>query len=98
MTARFSLGESVRIQDRAEPRHNRVPSYARGQTGTVVRVCGAFGQPEKLAEGGAGQPDQVIYRVRIAQSQLWPDYQGRPDDKLEIEIFEHWLEAAPNAG
>ncbi|MGO1120066.1 SH3-like domain-containing protein [Rhodovibrionaceae bacterium A322] len=98
MSSGFSLGDRVRIQDRAEPRHNRVPSYARGQVGTVVRVCGAFGQPEKLADGLPGDPDKVIYRVRIDQTELWPDYKGQTKDKLEIEIFEHWLEAAPVSG
>jgi nitrile hydratase subunit beta len=30
--------------------------------------------------------------VRLSQSSLWPDYEGRPSDVVELEIFEHWLE------
>ena len=94
MTARFQPGERVRIAERAQPLHNRTPLYARGQVGVVQRVCPAFGQPELLAYGGDGQPDQTLYRVRLKQSELWPDYAGPPRDHLEIEIFEHWLEPA----
>jgi len=32
--------------------------------------------------------------VRFLQRDVWPDYQGRPDDALEVEIFQHWLERA----
>ncbi|CAM5553108.1 hypothetical protein GCM10010345_83110 [Streptomyces canarius] len=33
-----------------------------------------------------------LYRVRIEQSALWPDYDGPADDVLELEMYEHWLE------
>lgn len=94
MTTRFQLGDRVRIATRQQPLHNRTPSYARGQVGVVQRVCPSFGQPELLAYGGDGKPDQTLYRVRLKQSELWPDYAGPAQDHLEIEIFEHWLEPA----
>jgi nitrile hydratase len=94
MSARYGAGETVRIDARQTPAHHRVPSYAKGQVGVIERVCDAFGQPETLAEGEDGKPFKTLYRVRIAQGALWPDYAGPPQDKLEIEIFEHWLEPA----
>ena len=94
MTGRFQEGARVRIADRDPPQHNRTPIYARGLTGVVARVCPAFGQPELLAYGGDGRPDMTLYRVRLKQRDIWPDYDGGPDDDLEIEIFEHWLEPA----
>ena len=36
----------------------------------------------------------TLYRVRLHQRDIWPDYDGGADDDLEIEIFEHWLEPA----
>ena len=51
--ARFQPGDRVRIEDRDPPVHNRVPRYVRGRIGVIERVCGAFGQPELLAYGGA---------------------------------------------
>jgi nitrile hydratase len=92
MSARFRRGQRVRIADRDPTRHNRTPRYLRGQLGVVERVCPAFGQPELLAYGGDGKPDLTLYRVRLKQRDLWPDYAGPAQDHLEAEIFEHWLE------
>ena len=94
MSVRFAIGDRVRIASRIECRHHRVPGYAKGQVGTVEWVCGAFGQPELLSEAHDGMPFQRIYRVRLPQTALWPDYGGPAHDCLEIEIFEHWLEPA----
>ena len=88
----FQVGQRVRIADRTPPVHHRVPSYAKGQTGMIERVCGLHGEPEKFIRGD-GKPPQRIYRVRISQNDLWVDYEGSERDKLEIEIFEHWLES-----
>jgi nitrile hydratase subunit beta len=30
--------------------------------------------------------------VRFRQREVWPDYAGRADDTIEIEIYQHWLE------
>jgi hypothetical protein len=90
---RFSEGERVKISQRYPAAHHRVPNYAKGAVGYVERVCDSFGQPESLAVGGDGKPLQTLYRIRLEQSALWPDYDGATEDTLDIEIFEHWLEA-----
>ena len=90
---RFSIGQKVRIADRTPAVHHRVPAYAKGRLGTIERVCGMHGRPETYIRGD-GKPLTRLYRVRIAQAALWPDYAGSRDDKLDIEIFEHWLEDA----
>ena len=90
---RFRVGQRVRIADRTPPVHHRVPAYAKGRVGTIERVCGMHGEPEKFIRGD-GKPAQRIYRVRIPQDELWDGYQGASGDKLDIEIFEHWLEEA----
>lgn len=80
-------------QDR--PRgHCRTPWYCRGHTGVVERICGDFRNPEALAYGRDGLPRQPLYRVRFAQTALWPDYAGPAGDSIDIEIYEHWLEPA----
>lgn len=91
---RFKVGDQVRISDRREARHHRVPAYVKGHLGTIERVCGAQGQPELLALGESGEPKQTVYRVHLDQTRLWQDYQGPGRDALEIEIFDHWLEPA----
>ena len=87
----FAKGQRVRIANHTPPVHHRVPSYAKGQTGIIERVCGMHREPEKCIRGD-GKPFQRLYRVRIPQTDLWAAYAGMDGDKLEIEIFEHWLE------
>ncbi len=91
---RFSIGQSVRIIDRWPDVHHRVPAYAKGQRGVIERICGRHGQPETFIRGD-GAPRTRLYRVRIAQPELWPAYAGSARDTLDIEIFEHWLEELP---
>jgi nitrile hydratase len=94
VSARFAVGDRVRIDDRFEPRHHRTPAYVKGAAGTVVRVCLPQGAPEQLAYRAGGGVTGPVYRVQLAQTDLWPDYQGPAGDRLEIEIYEHWLDAA----
>ncbi|MDJ0958069.1 MAG: nitrile hydratase subunit beta [Arenicellales bacterium] len=93
MQARFKIGDQVRISDRREERHHRVPAYVKGHVGTIERVCKPQGQPELLSLGESGEPVKTVYRVHLEQTQLWRDYRGAECDTLEIEIFEHWLES-----
>jgi nitrile hydratase subunit beta len=92
--AKFAPGEKVRIANANPPGHRRVPSYARGRIGTIERICGAFPNPEELAYGFDGLPKRPLYRVRIRQTDIWPDYEGSEKDVLELEIYEHWLQKA----
>lgn len=90
--AKFAVGERVRIAARSPGVHHRVPAYAKGKTGIVERVCGLHGQPEKFIRGD-GRPLTRLYRISISQADLWLRYSGSRRDRLDIEIFEHWLEA-----
>lgn len=95
MSARFAPGETVKVKARFPKRgHIRTPFYARGKTGVIERICGAFPNPEDLAFGKPGLPAQTLYRVRFDQTHIWSDYAGNVRDKVDIEIFEHWLEPA----
>ena len=94
MAACFAVGDRVAVRRAFPLGHIRTPYYARGAVGDVERICGAFGNPEELAFGRDGRPKQTLYRVRFAQSALWPDYDGAPGDTIDIELYEHWLEFA----
>ncbi len=93
--ARFAAGDRVHVLKAAPLGHVRTPWYIRGCTGVIERLCGAFPNPEELAYARSGKPRQPLYRVRFAQKEVWPDYAGRAEDVIEIEIFQHWLEPAP---
>lgn len=92
--ARFAAGDRVRVRRAYPLGHIRTPHYIRGHTGVIERWCGNFPVPEELAQMRAGLPAQPLYRVRFVQREVWADYRGRPEDVIEIEIFQHWLEAA----
>lgn len=56
------------------------------------------------SQGLSPDPDQVafrepvtrqpLYRVRFAQSDVWPEYESGSKDSVDIEIHQHWLEPA----
>ena len=92
--AKFKPGERVKVLKAYPLGHVRTPYYIRGHTGEIERVCGAFPNPEELAQMRDGLPAQPLYRVRFRQKDVWPDYSGNPADVLEVEIFQHWLEKA----
>ena len=94
MEARYKVGEKVRVTKAYPPGHIRTPFYIRGHTGTVERICGAFPNPEELAQMRDGLPAQPLYRVRFRQKDVWPDYAGPDRDVLEVELYEHWLDPA----
>ena len=90
--ARFLPGETVRVIEAYPLGHVRTPFYIRGKTGTIERYCGAFPNPEELAQMRDGLPPVPLYRVKFRQKDVWPDYGGSANDVLEIEIYQHWLE------
>ncbi len=92
MSARFTAGDKVRVRLAFPPGHVRTPWYIRGKTGVIERVLAAFPNPEEKAYGRSGLPGPVLYRVRFRQAEVWPDYRGREDDTVDIEIYQHWLE------
>ncbi|HUJ87570.1 MAG TPA: SH3-like domain-containing protein [Burkholderiales bacterium] len=92
--ARFRPGERVRVMKAYPLGHVRTPYYVRGASGVIERVCGAFPNPEELAQMRSGLPAQPLYRVRFAQSEVWPDYRGARADTIDVEIFQHWLDKA----
>ena len=90
--AQFRTGDRVRVLEAFPLGHVRTPFYIRGKTGTIERYCGAFRNPEELAQMRDGLPMQPLYRVKFRQKDVWPDYQGSEADVLEVEIYQHWLE------
>jgi nitrile hydratase subunit beta len=90
----FAPGDRVRIIDLAKPGHVRVPIYAREKVGTIDHYCGAFENPEERAYGRIGCDRIPLYRVRLTQRDLWPDYEGADIDSLVLEIYAHWLRPA----
>jgi nitrile hydratase len=94
MGAKFQPGDRVRVRLGSPPGHCRTPAYIQGKVGVVAAVHGAFRNPETLAYGGDGLPEQFLYLVRFEQSQVWGTYPAATRDQLFIDLYEHWLEPA----
>jgi nitrile hydratase subunit beta len=94
MAAKFKPGDKVRVRMGTPPGHFRTPAYIQGRTGVIEATHGAFRNPESLAHGGDGLPKQLLYLVRFDQMHVWARYPSAPQDKLLIDLYEHWLEPA----
>ena len=90
---RFKPGDRVKVRFEDRPGHIRTPWYIRGKTGSVEQVHGEFLNPESLGHGGDGLPKKVLYSVVFEQENVWDGYSAK-QDKLFVDIFEHWLDSA----
>jgi nitrile hydratase len=90
----YAVGDRVRIKDLGKPGHVRTPLYVREKTGVIDSYVGQFENPEERAYGRVGREHIPLYRVRLKQRDLWPDYAGPERDTLVLEIYDHWLERA----
>mgnify|MGYP001292390740 CR=1 FL=1 len=95
MMADYEVGQKVKICSHwppSPPTHCRTPHYIRGCLGTIERYCGDFENPEELAFGRKNGRKLALYRVRFLQKDVWKGYEGNLNDRIEIEIYETWLE------
>jgi hypothetical protein len=58
----------------------------------VAGIQGSFRDPSRLAYHKSGLPDLVLYKVRFRQLDVWGSYHGSPNDLIEADIYEPWLE------
>ena len=75
--------------------HTRLPRYARGKHGVIVRHYGGHVFPDSNALG-LGENPQHLYSVRIPARELWgPD--AEPNESIRIDLWESYLERGPRA-
>jgi nitrile hydratase len=90
--ARFAAGDRVRARVMNPKTHTRLPRYARGRTGTVLRVHGAHILPDAHAHG-RGEDPQWLYSVSFDATELW-GADGKAGDEVLIDLWEPYLEPA----
>ncbi len=90
--AKFRVGNMVKVAVRYPIGHYRVPMYLRGKEVEIIRILGKYVNPEEEAFGKNAGNKVWSYMIAIRQKALWPNYLGNDEDRLEIEVFEPWLE------
>lgn len=91
--ARFAVGDRVRTRATACPHHTRLPAYARGKLGTVLRLHGAHVLADSHAQGLGEQPQQ-LYTVAFDSRTLWGD-SATPGLTVSVDAWDSYLEPAP---
>jgi len=88
--AKFKIGDRVRARNIHPATHTRLPRYARGHVGEIVRVHGAHVFPDAHSLG-RGEDPQWLYSVRFSAAELW---NSKSRDCVHIDLWEPYLERA----
>jgi hypothetical protein len=91
-TARFAVGDHVRVRDRRPFGHTRCPAYVRGRHGVVERVEPPANVPEIEAHRRelALEP---VYGVRFTGTAVWGEA-AEPSTSVHVDLYERYLDRA----
>lgn len=89
---RFKPGDKVRTRNIHPRGHTRLPRYARGKVGTVIRDHGVYPLPDTNAHGNP--KPQHVYMVRFAARELW-GADAPAADTLHLDLWDDHLELEP---
>lgn len=88
--ASFEVGQRVRARNINPEGHTRLPRYARGKVGLVVRDHGVYLFPDTNAHG-QGEKRQHVYSVRFTARELWGD-NASSRDSVHLDLWDDHLE------
>ncbi|MCB1363441.1 MAG: nitrile hydratase subunit beta [Rhodobacteraceae bacterium] len=94
---RFAPGQRVRTRRPADNRlvaggHTRLPAYAAGATGRILRHHGNHVLPDSNAHG-LGEAPEPLYAVVFAAGELWAAPEN-PSDEVSLDLWQSYLEPA----
>jgi nitrile hydratase len=91
------MNDQVRARNMHPAGHTRLPRYARGKTGQIVRDHGVFVFPDTNAHG-LGEHPQHVYSVRFEARELWGEMAAPTGsiktDAVCIDLWDEYLEPA----
>lgn len=90
ITPRLREGQAVRTRQIHPTTHTRLPRYARGRTGTIIRDHGVFVFPDTNCQF-LGEKPQHLYSVRFAARELWGE-QAEPQDSVYLDLWDDYLD------
>ena len=88
----FEVSQRVRARNINPTGHTRLPRYARGKTGVIVRDHGVYLFPDSNAHF-EGEKRQHVYSVRFAARELW-GAGASPRDSVHLDLWDDYLERA----
>jgi nitrile hydratase beta subunit len=88
----FAVGQHVRARNMNPAGHTRLPRYARGKSGTIIRDHGVFVFPDTRAHFQGDKP-QHVYSIRFNARELW-GCDRNPRDAVYLDLWEDYLEPA----
>jgi len=92
--ARFAVGDAVIARNINPTGHTRLPRYARGKRGIVLKCHGGFRFPDSNASGDGPAP-QHVYTVAFTAAALW-GHEGRTgQDKICLDLWDAYLDLDP---
>jgi nitrile hydratase subunit beta len=86
----FRVDQRVRTRNIHPAGHTRLPRYARGKSGVIVRDHGVYSFPDTNAHF-AGEKRQHVYAVRFQARELWGPA-ASPRDTLHLDLWDDYLE------
>ena len=88
----FKVRQQVRARNINPTGHTRLPRYARGKTGVIIRDHGVYLFPDSNAHF-QGEKRQHVYSVRFAARELWGE-NASPLDSVYLDMWDDYLERA----
>jgi nitrile hydratase beta subunit len=88
----FKVRQRVRARNINPTGHTRLPRYARGKTGVIVRDHGVYLFPDTNAHF-QGEKRQHVYSVRFAARELWGE-DASVRDSVHLDLWDDYLERA----
>ena len=88
----FRVRQRVRARNINPNGHTRLPRYARGKIGVIVRDHGVYLFPDSNAHF-QGEKRQHVYSVRFTARELWGEG-ASPRDSVHLDMWDDYLERA----
>ena len=88
----FKVRQRVRARNINPTGHTRLPRYARGKIGVIIRDHGVYLFPDTNAHF-QGEKRQHVYSVRFAARELWGK-DASPRDSVHLDMWDDYLERA----
>lgn len=91
---KFSPGQAVRCRHPGDSSlvdggHTRLPAYAAGARGYILRLHGTHVLPDSNAHD-LGEAPEPLYAVRFAAGELWA-HPEHPDDQVVLDLWQSYL-------